>query len=67
MSIHPVPTAAMPPGDELDAYLDLGAEEIARLVLCLLIEEALRGRLAVFRHEPPVESSRFITTHNRGA
>jgi hypothetical protein len=39
----------MPPPDELDAYLDLSAEEISRIILCLLIEEALRGRLAVYR------------------
>lgn len=36
------------PGN-LEAYLDLTAEEIARLVLCLLIEERLRARLAAFR------------------
>lgn len=35
--------------DNLDAYLDLGAEDIARLVLCLLVEEMLRERLAAFR------------------
>ena len=33
----------------LDAYLDLGAEDVARLVLCLLIEEMLRQRLAAYR------------------
>ena len=38
-----------PSPDDLDAYLDLKREEIARLVLCLLIEEALKGRLSVFR------------------
>ena len=36
--------------DHLDAYMNLGAQDIARLVLCLLIEEALEGRLAAFRH-----------------
>ena len=35
--------------DNLDAYMDLGAEDVARLVLCLLIEEMLRERLAVYR------------------
>lgn len=57
MSINVGQAAVMPPLEELDAYLDLSAEEIARLVLCLLIEEALRGRLAVFRHDPPAEPS----------
>jgi hypothetical protein len=41
--------------DNLDAYLDLSAEDIARLVLCLLLEEALRGRLAAFRHDLPAQ------------
>jgi hypothetical protein len=41
-----------PPPDQLEAYLDLTSEEIARLVLCLLIEETLRERLAVFRENP---------------
>lgn len=35
--------------ENLDAYLDLGAEDISRLVLCLLVEEMLRERLAAFR------------------
>ena len=38
---------------ELDAYLDLGAEDIARLVLCLLVEEMLRDRLAAYRNRRP--------------
>lgn len=38
-----------PPPEELEAYLDLTSEAIARIVLCLLIEEALRERLAGFR------------------
>jgi len=33
----------------LDAYLDLGAKDIAQLVLCLLVEESLQRRLARFR------------------
>lgn len=41
--------------DNLDAYMDLGAEDIARLVLCLLIEEMLRERLAVFRPGPHIQ------------
>ena len=43
------PAAAEPSSDELDAYLHLGAADVARLVLCLLVEEALRDRLAIFR------------------
>jgi hypothetical protein len=43
--------AVMTPPEELDAYLDLGNDDIARIVLCLLIEEALRGRLAAYRPE----------------
>ncbi len=35
--------------DELDAFMDLGAEDVARLVLCLLVEEMLRERLDSFR------------------
>lgn len=53
--------------EEVAAYLDLSAEEISRIILCLLIEEALRGRLAAFRHDPPPEPSRSVKTHNRGA
>jgi hypothetical protein len=40
-----------PQSEELDAYLQLGAEEIARLVLCLLIAEALKSKLASFRSQ----------------
>jgi hypothetical protein len=41
--------ACVTPPEQLDAYLDLGNDDIARIVLCLLIEEALRGRLAAYR------------------
>jgi hypothetical protein len=37
--------------ENFDAYIDLNAEEICRLVLCLMIEERLRSRLAVFRSQ----------------
>jgi hypothetical protein len=40
---------AIPPPESLDVYLDLGNDAVARMVLCLLIEEELRGRLAVYR------------------
>ena len=35
--------------EELDAYLNLADGEVARLVLCLIIEERLRQRLAAYR------------------
>ena len=39
---------------ELDPYIDLEREEIARIVLCLLVEEGLKARLAIFRlHDLP--------------
>ena len=37
--------------DNFDAYMDLGVKDVARLVLCLLIESKLRKRLAAFRPE----------------
>ena len=40
--------------DEIAAYLDLTADGISRLILCLLIEELLEKRLATFRR-PSVE------------
>jgi hypothetical protein len=33
----------------LEPYLDLTAEETARLVLCLLVEEEITRRLAAYR------------------
>ena len=45
--------------ENLEAYMDLGKEDIARLVLCLLIEERLKERLAEFREDltsQPVQS-----------
>ena len=44
---------AQRPNDDLDAYLDLSADEIARLVLCLIVEEMLRERLLGFRQNLP--------------
>jgi hypothetical protein len=41
--------------EKLDLYLDLTAGEISRIILCLLIEEALRGRLAAFRYDLPAQ------------
>lgn len=42
-----------PLADHLEAYLDLTDEEVARIVLWLMIEDALKGRLAVFRPGEP--------------
>jgi hypothetical protein len=49
MSFSQAAVLTEPPPENLDAYLDLSREEIGRLVLCLLIEEALRRRLAEYR------------------
>jgi hypothetical protein len=46
---------AQRPIDDLDAYLDLSAEEIARLVLCLIVEDMLRERLLGFRQYLPAQ------------
>lgn len=40
-----------PAAEELEAYMRLTRAEIARLVLCLLIEEALGRKLAAFRSQ----------------
>ncbi len=37
--------------EELAPYLALAAADIARLVLCLIVEDELRRRLALFRPE----------------
>lgn len=37
--------------DNLDAFMNLGTKDIARLVLLLLVEEGLRRELAAFRAE----------------
>jgi hypothetical protein len=37
--------------EQLDAYLGLGRQDIARLVLCLLMAEALENQLASFRSQ----------------
>lgn len=34
-----------PPDHAVEAYLELSPQQIERLVLCLLVEEALRARL----------------------
>ena len=44
-----------PTSEDIESLMRLTPEEIARIVLCLLVEEALRERLAAFRpqHLPP--------------
>jgi len=41
-----------PSPEDLEAYLRLTVEEIARLFLWLLIEEAFDRRLAAYRSQP---------------
>lgn len=43
------------PADDLDAYLDLSHDQLAHLILCLMIEEALRQWLTAFRQNPAVQ------------
>ena len=45
------PAEAAKKREAIDAYMDLSSEDIVRLILCLLIEEALKARLDVFRSE----------------
>jgi hypothetical protein len=42
----------MPTAEQLEAYLDLKPEDVARLVLLLLLEERLRGHLGAFVSPP---------------
>jgi hypothetical protein len=46
---------SQPPPDDLDVYLDLTRDQIAHLVLCLIIEELLRDRLVAFRQNPSAQ------------
>jgi hypothetical protein len=57
-------TVYTPPPNELDAYLDLSAGELARLVLWLLIEEGLQERMSGFRHDSLAGSSRRVADVN---
>ncbi len=40
---------------QLDAYLHLSKQDLARLVLALLLEELLKERLSVFRTQQLIE------------
>jgi hypothetical protein len=44
------------PTDDLTAYADMSNSELARILLCLLVEELLRGQLAEYLSPEPVES-----------
>jgi len=46
--------------DNLDVYLGMTAQDLVRLVLCLLIEEALQKHLAGFRDEPAERAPRSV-------
>jgi hypothetical protein len=53
--------ASKPPPETFEIYLDLSKEEIRQLVVCLMIEEALRTRLAVFRaHDLPTQPAKRL-------
>jgi hypothetical protein len=41
-----------PPAEELEAYSQLKKEQIAQIVLLLLLEEGARGRLRAFLSYP---------------
>lgn len=41
--------------DDLTAYLDLNGKEVSKIIMWLLIEESLRGRLSAFRHDLPTQ------------
>jgi hypothetical protein len=44
--------------DNLDVYLGMTAQDLVRLVLCLLIEEAMNKHLDGFRDEPAERAPR---------
>lgn len=52
--------AATPSSEELDAYLHLSKKEIIRLVLCLLIEDAVRHQLASLPSSVGVHATRHF-------
>jgi hypothetical protein len=56
------PEAALsrPSAEELDDYLRLSKEEIVRLVLCLMIEEALQSEVAFFPGAVRVHAARHF-------
>lgn len=55
--------------EDLGPYMQLKGEGIARLVLCLLVEEMLGRQLAAFRlkqlHPEPVEGEKELTVAGR--
>jgi hypothetical protein len=41
-----------PPPEELEPFMNLRPADVARIVLCLLVEEGLKKRLAAYRARP---------------
>jgi hypothetical protein len=54
-----------PSPEVLDAYLILNAEDIARLILCLMIEEALLGKLASLPAPVSFHAGRSLVTEDK--
>lgn len=44
----------------VETYIDMTNEEVARLVLSLILEEMLKQRLAVFRLDQPSEKPVYV-------
>jgi hypothetical protein len=44
-----------PTTEDLGRFLDLTQEQIAHLILCLMVEELLQDRLSVFRQNLPAK------------
>ena len=51
MSVVKAAEGGETPPENVDIYMDLTAKDVARIVLSLLVEEALRRRLAEFRRD----------------
>ena len=49
---------------QLDAYLCLSSQDVAQIVLALLLEEMLNERLSVFRCNSPHEPEEILAARN---
>ena len=56
--------AATPSVEELDAYLNMTKEELIRLVLCLLIEDALRNQILSLPPSIGLHAARHFGSEN---
>lgn len=56
-----------PTTEEIDAYLRLGKDEIVRLVLCLLIEDAVRSQVASLPASVGAHAARHFDAVGRAA